>query len=302
MIDELESKACEKILLAVLPLFEAAVTDPDPSAIIQVENLSDHERRGRSFCAKFLAEVRKLRKLIKTAEDHKSLNRIADEYVKNLTGILTLFDCHVGDGVVDEVSGLSFQNAVVSHPLLSISTSYRLSTEHKIHIGTQKLGDHRFYRLGALNILIAGQRDGGKFVTPIARKEKQNDNMTRIQKYNRRLERFLGLQSSFAPDTTMNEATKGHPSYVVRQYLDKLHDILTKSWSTCQESPHYAKLRLATFVGKRQTTSHKEELGHCDVDLLLQTHSPIYWQQTRMIIHRSDSPYKRSMHNSNSKY
>jgi hypothetical protein len=104
-----DERTCEKALLAVLPLFEFSVTSPEPNAIIQIENLDNDARRLQTFRAKFLVEVRRLRKLLKDIENNNYLDTDSDEYIKNLTGTLDLFDCHISD----DVDGLALQNVLV---------------------------------------------------------------------------------------------------------------------------------------------------------------------------------------------
>lgn len=152
----------------------------------------------------------------------------------------------------------------------------------------QKLGGERYCKLGALSLLLARKTDGAEYVTSITREANQKQNMTRIQKYNRRLERFLGLSASSDPEKPISVAPKDHPSYEVRQFLNKLHDILTKYWGICDAHPfHQAKLRLATFGSKKHKNSNREVLQSRDFDLLLRAYDiPARWKQSRTTFHR----------------
>ncbi|CAL3962734.1 unnamed protein product [Diplocarpon coronariae] len=118
MMEESESKTCEKILLDVLLLFETAVTDLETSTIIQIENLSHYALRS-----------------------------------------YLLFDCHVEDEIENEVPGPPPQNA-----------------------------------------LAIEEKDAWNFVTRITRESKHKDDMTKIQKYHRRPERFFGISNSMVPE------------------------------------------------------------------------------------------------------
>ncbi|KAH7351356.1 hypothetical protein BKA65DRAFT_476678 [Rhexocercosporidium sp. MPI-PUGE-AT-0058] len=244
MIDDSESKRCENVLLLILPLFESVITEPDPDAKVPVDNLSDNERRARSFKAKFLVEVRNLRRLIRSFNDHDGLDRTSGDFVKNLSGILTLFDCNVGPEVLVGATDYSSHNALV-------------------------LGDHTFSRLGALDALLAAGPDGSGLVTRITTDAKQEYNMMKIQKYNRRLERFLGVPPTSIAKVPTVETGRAHPSYEVRQFLDKLHDLLVKTWvhARAPTKPRSVLPRLETRDGilqPRKDLSYKILIFYCE--------------------------------------
>jgi hypothetical protein len=106
MVDNEDVSRCEQALRAVLPVFEIIITYPNPNQVIDVTNLEAAERKRRSFCVQFLVEVRHLRDLLENAEDRQQLKKDTNEYMKNLNGIMNLFDCNVLDIVEDEASGM----------------------------------------------------------------------------------------------------------------------------------------------------------------------------------------------------
>jgi hypothetical protein len=106
MVDNENVNRCEQALRAVLPVFEIIITYPNPNQVIDVTDLEPAERKRRSFCVQFLVEVRHLRDLLENAEDRQQLKKDTNEYMKNLNGIMNLFDCNVLDIVEDEASGM----------------------------------------------------------------------------------------------------------------------------------------------------------------------------------------------------
>jgi hypothetical protein len=123
------------------------------------------------------------------------------------------------------------------------------------------------------------------FIVPTTEGKEQREALAKIEKYNRRLERFLGISNSSDSEMPLTETAKGRPSYEVRQTISKLHQILVESWSkTCFKS-HQAKLRLATFGNHKRVPG--EETGDLpefqNFDLLFSTHSqPPQWRQSKI--------------------
>jgi hypothetical protein len=124
-------------------------------------------------------------------------------------------------------------------------------------------------------------------VSPITRDGKFDDNLRKIQKYNRRLERFLGMTYVSATGISTNKSMKKRPSYEVRQVLTRLHEILAESWTTCNKS-HHAKLQLATLEGSNASEDAvMRESDFLSFGLLFGRHTgETQWRQSKMEVHR----------------
>jgi hypothetical protein len=126
-----------------------------------------------------------------------------------------------------------------------------------------------------------------ELVSPITRDGNFDDNLRKIRKYNRRLERFLGITYVSATGIYTNKPMKKRPSYEVRQALTRLHEILAESWTTC-DKPHHTKLQLATLGGSNASegavTRESDFLGF---GLLFGRHTgETQWRQSKMEVHR----------------